>query len=299
MPLADWAKRHRVIGPSPISKTIKCFINISLPFSTQATIRFARMDNERPIAGGNVADVVVRVDDTVRKPQTAATPAVGTLLGALEDASIGGVPRFLGLDDKNRQILSFVDGTTAFPTNIWTDDATQTSAARLLRRIHDATVPLVGTDHVWAYAYPDATQHQVIGHSDFAPYNMTFGSDGSVIGVFDFDLAGPAPRIRDLAYLAWWLVPLGQPDTATQTDLATQSQRLKQLCATYGAPADNAFLDMIDHVLDHMSDPVITRSMVGDAAAQALIDGGHLDHWARERAHFVQIRPQIAANLGL
>ena len=257
------------------------------------------MDNEVPLAGGNVADAVVRVDDTVRKPQTAATTAVRTLLGALEDASIDGVPRFLGLDEKDRQIFSFVEGSTAIPATMWTDDVTLTSAARLLRRIHDATVPLVGTDHAWDYAYPDATQHEVIGHSDFAPYNMTFGSDGSVIGVFDFDLAGPAPRIRDLAYLAWWLVPLGQQVAAMQTDLATQSQRLKQLCATYGAPVDNAFLDMIDHVLDHMSDPVITRSMVGDAAAQALIDGGHLDHWARERAHFVQIRSQIAANLGL
>jgi len=259
--------------------------------------------DEIPLTGGNVAQDVVRVGDTIRKPQTPQTPAVKALLMTLQAAKIDGVPRFLGLDDKQRQILSYLPGETTFPANLWTDDAPLSSAAKLLRRIHDASTPLVGTDHTWAYAYPDASQYQVIGHGDFAPYNMTFAPDGSIIGVFDFDLAGPAPRTRDLAYLAWWLVPFGQQDpamkTATDTDIARQSRRLKQLCTAYGTPADTAFLAMIDHMLHHMSDPDSIRAMIGDAATQTLIDGGHLDHWAQERQNFAQIRPQIAANLGL
>ena len=132
---------------------------------------------------------------------------------------------------------------------------------------------------------------------------MTFANDGSVTGVFDFDLAGPAPRLRDLAYLAWWMVPLGQQDppmaTATTNDLVNQSQRLKRLCATYGVDAHQELLDMIDHVLHHMSDPDITASMIGEAATAALITEGHLDHWAKARDDFATIQPKLIANLSL
>lgn len=258
--------------------------------------------DEIPLSGGNVADGVVQIGDTVRKPQTPATPAIHTLLNHLAEAGIAGMPQALGCDDQGRQILSFVRGDTAFPDTMWDDTETLTSAARLLRRIHDASTALLHQDLPWAYHFPDTSRHEVIGHSDFAPYNMIFGLDGRVIGVFDFDLAGPAPRIRDLAYLAWWLVPLGQNDSAmqkaTHRDITQYSARLKLLCTTYGVTADAQFLDMLDHVLEHMSNANAARAMIGDAATQALIDGGHLDHWAQEHMLFNDIRSTIAANLG-
>lgn len=266
------------------------------------TTQLVPMD-EVPLSGGNVATGVVRIGDTVRKPQTPATPATKALLDALTTAGLIGIPRFLGIDDQGRQTLSFVPGDTAFPLDIWTNNQTLTSAARLLRRIHDASRAVVQQDLPWAYRSPDPSQHDVIGHSDFAPYNMTFGSDGAVTGVFDFDLAGPAPRLRDLAYLAWWMVPLGQQDPAmakaTQADIGNESHRLKHICQVYGVVADVALLDMVDRVLDHMSDPIAAAPMIGETATQTLINGGHLDHWARERQLFEDIKPKIAANLGL
>ena len=261
------------------------------------------MDKEIPLDCGNVAQGVVRVGNTIRKPVTPHTPATKALLDALEIAKVEGVPRFIQVDNKGRQSLDFVEGDTAFPPDMWTSDAALISSARLLRTIHDATIPLRDQGLPWAYHYPDKTQHDIIGHSDFAPYNMTFAVDGSVNGIFDFDLAGPAPRLRDLAYLAWWMVPLGQQDpsmaTATTDDLVNQSQRLKHLCATYGVDAHQELLDMIDHVLHHMSDPDITTSMIGEAATAVLIAEGHLDHWAKARDDFATIQPKLIANLGL
>jgi hypothetical protein len=261
------------------------------------------MTDEIPMTGGHVADSVVRVGDTIRKPRTAHDAATRALLQQLQSAQVTGVPQFIGIDDRNRQTLSFVTGSTDTPSNLWTQDRSLITAAQFLRRLHDASMPLVGAPLPWAYCYPDTQQHAVIGHSDFAPYNMTFDAEGSVVGVFDFDLAGPAPRSRDLAYLAWWMVPLGQQDpamdAATQVDLAHNSQRLTQLCKTYGIRADTGFLNMIDHVLHHMSDPNAATKMIGAVATRRLMEDGHLDHWAQARANFNGIRPQIAANLGL
>ncbi|UGA53370.1 phosphotransferase [Vibrio sp. VB16] len=40
---------------------------------------------------------------------------------------------------------------------------------------------------------------EFICHGDFTPYNVAL-SENTVVGVFDFDTAHPAPRIWDLAY---------------------------------------------------------------------------------------------------
>ena len=80
----------------------------------------------------------------------------------------------------------------------------------------------------------------MICHNDFAPYNMTF-ADGQVTGVFDFDTAAPAPRIRDLAYLAYRLVPLAE-DAGVAMDPGERMARLERLLATYGAAYGRAEL---------------------------------------------------------
>jgi len=53
-------------------------------------------DGEHLLAGGNVAAGVVRVGRTVRKPATAATPAVGALLRHLTAAGFDASPRAPG-----------------------------------------------------------------------------------------------------------------------------------------------------------------------------------------------------------
>ena len=60
--------------------------------------------------GGNVAAAVVRSGDTVRKPWTAATPAVHAFLRHLRDKRVPGVPEVLGRDERGRQVLAYVPG---------------------------------------------------------------------------------------------------------------------------------------------------------------------------------------------
>ncbi|MEL6639933.1 MAG: aminoglycoside phosphotransferase family protein [Pseudomonadota bacterium] len=259
------------------------------------------MEDEHSLIGGNVTRDVVRVVQTVRKPRTPFDIAATALLNQLEAAGVSGVPRARGYDTKGRRILSWLPGATAFPKEMWTKTVTLTSAAERLRQIHDASRPLLTDSHTWAITTPGPEEEMVIGHSDFAPYNMVFADDGAVIGVFDFDLAGPAPRVKDLAYLAWWLVPFGEQvadmRAATGRDVKHGSIRLHMLCAAYGVNPDMALLDAIAQVLRHMGDPTEAGKMIGGAAARRLADSGHFDHWQRAAHDFALLRPRIAANL--
>ena len=158
-------------------------------------------ETESLLAGGNVNVGVVRIGDTVRRGQTAASATVHQLLLHLEAKGFGGSPRFLGVDEVGREILSFVTGSTGIPPFIWQSDGPLIAAARLLRQYHDATVDFVAQGAAaWAFQYPDAERHEVVCHNDFAPYNFVYGpvdfaDDGvTPVAIIDFDLAGPGPR---------------------------------------------------------------------------------------------------------
>ena len=53
---------------------------------------------------------VIRIGDTVRRPWRPTTPATKALLEHLERVGFDGAPRFLGADDRGREILSFIPG---------------------------------------------------------------------------------------------------------------------------------------------------------------------------------------------
>ena len=66
--------------------------------------------DEIPLAGGRVTTGVVRVGETVRRPVGPHSPFVHELLRFLESIGFPHSPRFLGLDDRHREILGFVEG---------------------------------------------------------------------------------------------------------------------------------------------------------------------------------------------
>lgn len=256
-------------------------------------------DAEVPLAGGNVNAGVVRVGETVRRATTNNSPAVHRLLQHLETKGFEQAPRFLGLDEKGREVLSFIPGGTAVPNTLWTRDAALVAAVSMLRAYHDTQSGFGhGRPEDWAFAWPDPAQHEVICHNDFAPYNMVF-RNGLPAAIIDFDLAGPGPRLRDLAYLAYWLVPLSFASQDVESHRHAQSTtgwpRLKLLMETYGTAQPNALLAMVGNVLNHMADPEAAARMVGAEAAHRLRAGGHFDHWRQEAEAFESNVPNITA----
>lgn len=258
-------------------------------------------DDETLLAGGNINASVVRVGDTVRRSMSPNSRNVHRLLEQLERRGFAYAPRFLGIDDSGREILSYMAGTATIPDTLWENTAALVEAAGMLRQFHDATRNLdFVPDENWAYTYPIAGRNDVICHNDFAPYNMIF-RDGLPVAIIDFDLAGPGPHLRDLAYLTYWFAPLSfaSEDLAEQSarEIANGNSRLKLLCSVYGTSDYAALLDMVSEVLDHMGDEMAVAKMVGREAATRLWDGGHFDHWKKEARSFNENRPAIWRNL--
>jgi hypothetical protein len=103
--------------------------------------------SEHPLRGGSI-NTVVRVGDTVRRPPSGRF--VHELLGFFERSGWDGAPRFLGVDERGREILSFVEGYVAWepgPADV-TEEASLVRVTELVREFHDLTAgtPLAG-DH--------------------------------------------------------------------------------------------------------------------------------------------------------
>ena len=258
-------------------------------------------EQEEVLFGGNVNSGVVRVGHTVHRTTTLTSPTIHRLLLHLEEQEFAGSPRFLGLDDRDREVLSFLEGETGIPVSIWQSDEPLIAAAMLLGQYHDATLDFEPPESArWAYVYPDAERHQVICHNDFAPYNFIYAA-GVPYAVIDFDLAGPGPRLRDVAYAAYWMVPLSfnsddQKDFA-RADVERGSRRCRLFCETYGIPVEQELFDMIAEILAFMGDERQIWQIVGRAATAKLKKDGHLAHWQREARCFRRHRLQIESNL--
>jgi hypothetical protein len=68
---------------------------------------------EQSLAGGFVT-AVVRAGDTVRRAQPEDAGYVHAVLGWFEREGWDGAPRFLGTDELDREVLSFIDGHVAW-----------------------------------------------------------------------------------------------------------------------------------------------------------------------------------------
>ena len=69
-------------------------------------------ETEVPLLGGDMTEGVVRVGRTVRRPVRPHTPAVHALLRHLEAVGFDGAPRVLGIDGRNREVLTYLPGFT-------------------------------------------------------------------------------------------------------------------------------------------------------------------------------------------
>ena len=193
---------------------------------------------------------VVRAGETVRRVTGPWTPAVHRLLAALHEAGLEGIPRALGIDGEGREVLTYLDGRMLIeaPPSVQWSEGVLTAAGRLMRRLHDAGAELV-TDRTLTWRSPRREPAEVICHNDFAPYNLV-ERDGRLAGVIDFDFASPGPRVWDLAYLAYRIVPFAED--AAGADGLHREHRLSQLIDTYGMSFEAA--DILDVMVRRLDD---------------------------------------------
>ena len=255
------------------------------------------VEKEIPLTGGNTNGAVVRVGNTVRRALRPPSATVHRLLDFLEHQGFGGSPRFLGIDASGRETLSFIDGYCGISPSAWCSDSIIETTAQGLRNLHDITAYYpANRDDKWGFTYSDPARHEVICHNDFGLYNIVT-DDNKFQGIIDFDLAGPGPRIRDIAYAAYWLTPLSQSAEDMKPfaldDLSQNCRRLKLFCNSYGVEADMSLLDMVNEILHMMSSETAMIDLFGCDVASSLKRDGHLQHWHKEAQAFDVYRTDI------
>ncbi len=208
---------------------------------------------EIELRGGTHAPVV-RVGDTVRRVPAPASRAIHALLRHLELVGFTGAPRCLGLDDRGREILTFIPGDVAvrldgqpLPDYVRSDGALR-QLGRLTREFHDATVgfePPPGAE--WSYLEGAPCDGEIICHNDLGPWNTVFRG-GEPVAFIDWDGAAPAPRIWDVAYAVYRFVPF-VPDEICSSILGWNEppdrlRRTQIFCDAYGIEVDDVFRTM-------------------------------------------------------
>jgi Ser/Thr protein kinase RdoA (MazF antagonist) len=191
-----------------------------------------------PLAGGDVTDGVVRVGDTVRRPVGEHTAAVHGLLRHLESVGFDGAPRVLGIDDRGREILSWLPGETAHrPLSRHAVSAETLGAlGRLLRRFHDAAASYrPPPDAAWDTMASNLDDPpELIGHCDVTPENVVF-REQTPYALIDFDLARPTTRLFDVVTTLRHWAPIDDPaDRDPLLRNADVGRRLALFCAAYG-----------------------------------------------------------------
>jgi hypothetical protein len=208
----------------------------------------ATEEPEVSLSGGRLTAGVVRVGDTVRRPGGAHSDFVTRLLCHLEAVGFDGAPRALGVDDRGRDVLTYIDGWVP-PNLAHFPDDTLVAAARLLRRFHDAT----------------AAGHEVVCHNDPSPCNVVFAGERPV-ALIDFDHAAPGARLRDVAY-AGWLWTLSADDDAPP--VSEQARRLNVMAGGYGLRDTSTLVDAVLRRQAENHDAALARSRSADAAVAA------------------------------
>jgi hypothetical protein len=205
-------------------------------------------ESEVPLVGGDM-NIVVRVGDTVRR---APEPlGVQALLRWYEQIGFDGAPRFIGIDEQGRDVLSFVEGEPAFAPVPAGDDVVS-ALGGLLREAHDAQAGFVPpTPAGWQRHEADSGTGEVIGHCDLFWTNVIF-RDGLPAALIDWELARPTTRALDLGLAAtyWAGVRIDQQLIEWGLPLDRRGERLRLLCDSYGLQASGR-ATLLDELVEH------------------------------------------------
>ncbi|HEV7720867.1 MAG TPA: phosphotransferase [Iamia sp.] len=234
-------------------------------------------DEEIPLVGGNVTVGLVRVGDTVRRPAGRWTPAVHALLTHLHDVGFDGAPRSLGLDERGRHVVEWIDGAVTHP---YEPGPSLVEVGRLARRLHDATAEFVApADAVWGTVIPPDGDELVV-HHDLASWNLVHGADRVVL--IDWDAAGPGTGLWDLAWAA-----------ISFADLAPVGVRA--LADGYGL--DEGDRRALADLLPRRAQGMVDRLRAGGEPWSRLAAEGHLATWDAIAARARVAVPDVAGAL--
>ncbi|PEL13745.1 phosphotransferase [Bacillus sp. AFS017336] len=247
-------------------------------------------ENEEKLTGGNVSNVY-RSGNTVRRELKPESTKIHQLLKHLEKKGYIYAPKFLGIDEKGREVLSFIEGEAGndpLKEYMWSDDSLK-EIAKMLRLYHNAVSDFPISDD-WEPIDNTPKNMEVICHNDFARYNIIFNREKPV-GIIDFDVAGPGPRLWDIAYTLYTCVPLSRFYLSENGEEVYNShlhnadrikQRVSLFFESYGEKEEVDYLKMVLLRIEGLCKTIKRKANEGDVAFQKMIDDGHLEHYLND-----------------
>ena len=245
---------------------------------------------------------VTRVGSTVRRPRRPTSAATWALLDHLERVGFDGAPRFLGVDDRGREMLSFIPGEAAIePVHDWalTDEAL-VSVAELLRRFHEAAASFDAAGHRWPDFVPPEFRDGLVSHNDPNLDNVIF-SGGVAVGLIDFDLASPGSAVWDVACAARLWAPLRDERDMPDELRARSLERLRMFVDAYGLPRRDRLrvVDAAIHAHDRCYRVVGAAVDSGHESFDRMWREGGAARADRTRRWIASHGPQMRAVLGV
>ncbi len=237
---------------------------------------------EESLPGGMGSDgAVVRVGDTVRRPRRPETDSIHRFLQHLDDVGFRGAPRVLGFDDRDRAVLTYIEGDVGIPPfPAWTaGEELLVSVAELQREIHRAARSFVPSeDDVWDRSnLPPPPSKAIVCHNDLCIENVVV-RDSRAIAFIDFDFAGRNDPLIDIAIAARHWVPLRDPvDLDEGRRSLDQVGRFRLFCdahelsAQSRSAAAHEAMDFLDRALVTMK----ARADAGRPLYVAAWEGGY------------------------
>lgn len=192
--------------------------------------------------------VVARVGAAVVRRTDWWSPAVQALLLHLERVGFAESVRFLGAAGAGEERLGYIDGVSGMAA--WRKvipEAGLREYARLVRRYHDAVrdyVPEPGAE--WMTTDRPLGPGEIVTHGDVGPWNTVWRGD-AVVGLLDWDQAGPRPALHDIAYALEYTAPFrSDEDAMAQIGFPAppdRAGRVRVFAEAYG-------LDTVDGLVD-------------------------------------------------
>lgn len=172
-------------------------------------------EQETILSGGRTAASVVRIGNTVHRSISPNAEFSQAFLTHLQKHDFNYAPKFLGVDEQGREILSYIEGEVPNGDKITLPQII--TCVKVMRQFHDiASLSTLKQDH------------ETICHLDFAPWNVIF-KDHEFVGIIDFDDSRPGKRVDDLAYLIWTFLDLGTSNESDNKQLSS----MKEICKAY------------------------------------------------------------------
>lgn len=224
-------------------------------------------------------------DETVTRPAGPMSKTVHSLLRHVREQGLDCVPEPLSLDEAT-ETLRFIDGDSG--GDGWQHQHGERglrSAARLLRRIHDASTTWQPPDDAVFVGPIVPGGDGAYCHGDPGPWNFVWHG-GEAVALIDWDYLHPAPGLDDVAYALLWFAPM-RDDTACVewhhfTEVPDRHRRIAAFLDAYGTLPS---FDVVETVIQRRR---ATMELVQALAARGVepqrtwVQEGSLDEEAAE-----------------